>query len=235
MPQPVMTFWEHVQHLRNRLLWGLGAWILATVLGYALFPVIHQELVQVLGEGLYATALGEGFVTRFRIAFLVGLLLSLPVFVVALVSFVFPALTRHEQWVVLLASLAVNLLFIGGLLFSYRMILPLSVAFLKSPEFSPPHLTRIIGYASFVGFVFQVLLAFGLVFQFPVLLLALLRLKLVRRHNLIRWFRYFVIAAFVLAAVITPPDVISQVMLALPLILLYLGCIGLAKLLGMGE
>ena len=220
-----MPFWDHVSELRRRVFVVLGAVALGAGAGYVLFPYFFDVVVGVIGEELYVTAITEGFLTRLRISVLIGVFVSLPVALFEVVLFVFPALVRRERMVLLLALAATFALFVLGVAYAYRSVLPISIAFLKSREFFPEDLNRIISYSQFVTFFFQFLIGFGLCFQFPVVLLVLMKLDVFTVTALRRFFKYFAALAFALAAIITPPDVVSQILLAVPLLLLYGLCL----------
>ncbi len=221
-----MPFWDHVVELRNRILVVLVCTLVFSVVGYLVFPWFFRQIAEVLGEDLYATKITEGFATRLRVAVLIGSIASIPMFLFELVLFVVPALTGREKTFMLLSLLATFALFVFGVAFAYRAVLPASITFLKSREFFPDSVGRLVSYGTFITFFFQFLLGFGLCFEFPVVIVLLLKLGVVRVRMLVAWFKYFVIAAFAVSAVITPtPDVVTQSMLALPMVGLYGLCI----------
>jgi sec-independent protein translocase protein TatC len=225
-----MPFWDHVSELRRRVFVVLGAVAVGAGAGYVLFPYFFDIVVGVIGEDLYVTAITEGFLTRLRISILIGVFFSLPVALFEAVLFVFPALVRRERAVLLLALGATFALFVLGVAYAYRSVLPISIAFLKSREFFPEDLNRIISYSQFVTFFFQFLIGFGLCFQFPVVLLVLMKLDVFTVAALRRFFKYFAALAFGLSALITPPDVVSQILLAVPLLVLYGLCLAIGAI-----
>ncbi len=230
-----MSFWGHLLELRRRILVVVGFVAVFSVAGYLLFPYFFALVSEVIGEQLYATTIAEGFMTRLRIAVLLGMFLSLPVLLFQIMLFVFPALQRREKRFVLVLLVSTFLLFLGGVLYAYKSVLPVSVRFLKSGIFFPERVNRLISYRQFITFFFQFLLGFGVCFQFPVVLLALMKLGLFGVRALVRNFKYFVIGAFLFAAIITPPDMVSQILLALPMISLYALCILVGMLFRIGT
>jgi sec-independent protein translocase protein TatC len=230
-----MSFWDHIFELRRRIITVLIFLILFSFVGYYLFPYLVKMMIEVLKEELYATLITEGFLTRLKVSVIIGAILTIPVFLFEILAFILPALTKKEK-IFILSAVSISLvLFILGVIFSYKIVLPFSISYLKSSEFFPEHVKRIISYEKFISFFFQFLLAFGLCFEFPVILLALLKLGVIKFSFLIKNFRFFIVAIFIIAAVLTPPDVQSQILMAVPLILLYLLTILIAKIFKLGK
>ena len=230
-----MTFKEHVLELRKRLFWVLIVIIIFSVLGYFAFPYFFDFLLSILSEDLYATKIYEAFLTRLRIAVLLGLLVSIPFLLYQILAYIIPGLEKKERILVFSLLLSSFLLFLGGVYFAVQVVMPLSMDFLKSRDFFPTSLNRLISYESFILFFFQFLVAFGLCLQFPVVLLLLLYYKVIRRDKMIKFFKFFVAIALIASAILTPPDVISQLMLTAPMIVLYLICIIVAKAFKWGK
>ncbi|MCX7028702.1 MAG: twin-arginine translocase subunit TatC [Spirochaetes bacterium] len=230
-----MPFWGHVYELRRRVLVVAAALAVFSVAGYVVFPMIFDVISQTLTEDLYVTALTEGFVTRLRIAVLIGAFLALPILVFEVAAFIFPALSRRERRFMLLLLLSSFILFVGGMAFGFQSVLPISIRFLRSETFFPQNLHRLLSYQDFISFLFTFLLGFGLCFEFPVVLLFLLKVRILSLRIMIRSFRWFLIVILTVAAIMTPPDVVSQLMLALPMIVLYLLCILIGKLMRLGA
>jgi sec-independent protein translocase protein TatC len=192
---------------------------------YVVFPKLFSYVSETIDEVMYSTRITEGFVTRLRVSFLIGLLFSLPALLFQIVLFLFPALKTKEKGFLLGTLICTFLLFLGGVYFAYGTVLPISIAFLKSREFYPEDVGRLISYQYYVTFFFQFLLGFGLCFQFPVAITLLVRWGFVSVGKLVRFFKYFVITAVVISAIITPPDIVSQIMLTVPMLILYGLCI----------
>ncbi len=229
-----MTFQQHILELRKRLFYVLISVLIFGVAGYFAFPYFFDFIHSVLSEELFVTKVYEGFLTRFRIALLVGLFLSIPLLLYQIMAYILPALTRKEKAVLIVTFISSFLLFCGGIFFSIKYVLPISITFLKSTTFFPQNLNRIISYDSFILFFFQFVFAFGLCLQFPIVLLILMNYQIVTRKGLLKFFKYFIALALLVAGIMTPPDVVSQVMLTLPLIFLYLLSILIAKIVKWG-
>lgn len=229
-----MPFWDHVYELRNRLLFVIAFIGILSVGGYFLFPLFIKFLNPIIGEDLYVTAITEGFLMRIEVSFLCGIFLSLPILFSQISFFLTPALNNKQKAGLVIALIAALLLFIGGVFFAFSTVLPLSLAFLKSPEFNPPNVNRIISFSSFIKFFFQFLIGFGLFFEFPVALMFLMKAKVTNPAILMQNSKFLIPVIFLVSAVLTPPDVVSQVMLATPMLVLYFLCILVGKIFRMG-
>ncbi len=227
-----LPFQGHLEELRRRLLVVVGAAVLLSVFGYWAYPKVYSFIGSIVGEKLFLSKVYEGFFIRLKVGVLVGVFLTIPIFLYQAFAYILPALERREK--MMLSALLVSSLglFIGGVAASIRVVLPLSIRVLRSSSFNPDDVSRIISYDSFVMFVFQFAVAFGACLQFPIVIMILLYYKIVSTAMLIRFSRYFVVVALLVAGILTPtPDMISQVMLAVPLIALYFLCISIAKIL----
>lgn len=230
-----MPFLEHLRELRRRLAWCVLGAAAGSVLGIVFYPDYIPWLIAPFGEELILRQIEQGFVLRLKVGMYAGLILAFPLAVYHVVVFVLPALTGRERRLLgwLLGS-SLLLLGAGGAI-GYRYILPVSIAFLKSRDFLPPGTRLLLDYESSLMFVLQVILAFLALFQLPLVLLVLLAAGVLRRRWLWRMQRYVIVVVFIVAAILTPPDVASQIGLALPLILLYYLTILVAKILHFGE
>ncbi len=238
-----MTFLEHAEELRRRVIVSLAAAAVAAGVCYALHESILDLLLAPLepirarlGEQqLYATSLFEGFLVRVKVALLAGVVVSLPVHGYNVVRFVFPALQPRERRVIA-GSLAVSLALVcAGFLYGYYRVVPLSVEFLTGPGFVPERVGLLLSYDRNVFYLLQLLLVFALVFQMPVVLLLLLRAGVVTRRGLLRFSRFAIVGMFALAALVTPPDVVSQISLALPMVGMFFLTILIARIFRLGE
>ena len=184
---------------------------------------------------LFINSLFEGFLVRVKVALIAGAVVSLPVHLYNVVRFVFPGLMRRERRAVTVALAASSVLLLAGFFYGYYNVIPLSVRFLVSSGFIPDGVGLLLNFQRTVFVVFQFVLVFLLVFQLPIVLVVLMRTGVVSRRTLLRTSRYAVVAIFALAAVVTPPDVVSQVSIAVPMIGMFFLSILVAKLLGFGA
>ncbi len=214
---------SHFTELRKRLLIAAAAWVAASIIAYPFSGWILDRLLEPLGSispAVYFTAPADAFMVRFRIALTAGVLIASPVILGQLWMFVSPALYRKEKKIVLPLVLVISLFFVVGALFAFFLVLPPTLQFLmgyETPRLKP--LITIEEYASFAG---GFVLAFGVAFNLPVAVALLSFAGLVRHAQLVAWRKYVVVFLFFAAAVLTPsPDVVSQLMLGVPLVLLY--------------
>jgi sec-independent protein translocase protein TatC len=229
-----MAFWDHIFELRRRLIRLVIFIVLLSIIGYYIFPSIVKILISILKDQLYVTEITEGFIIRLKMSVIIGAFLSIPVLLFEILSFILPALTKKEKVIILTTTILSFFLLIFGIVFSYQFVLPTSIKFLK--YFTQQNVQQIISYQKFIMFFFKFIFAFGLCFQFPIILLLLLKLGVMKFSFLTKNFRYFIVAIFVLAMLITPsPDIQSQILLAIPLLILYLLTIIIAKIFKLGA
>jgi sec-independent protein translocase protein TatC len=229
-----MPFQKHLLELRRRLVMALASVLLFSAAGYIVFPYFYDFIQSILSEELFATKIHEAFLTRVRIALLLGLFLSLPVIFYQVIAYILPAFDKKGKVFALVLLFSSFVLFCGGILFSLEYVMPITVRFLRARRFFPSGLSRIISYENFILFFFQFILAFGICLQFPVVLLLLLKFKIIKYERLVKSIKIFIPAALLLSGILTPPDLVSQIMLTAPLVFLYVLCIVIAKILKWG-
>ncbi len=238
------TFVGHLGELRTRIVISVVAWIVGAVLCYLVYDDLLTFLMEPFrgiasatetNETLFVHSLTEGFLTRLKISILAGLVASLPLHMYNVIGFVFPGLKRSEQRVFLVSLVVSFVLVVASVYYSYYQIVPLSVGFLTSNGFVPHDVGLLLGYGNSVFFVLQFLFVTLVVFQLPIVLEVSMILKIVKRKVLLRMSRFIIVAVFALSAVLTPPDFVSQIAIALPLIALYFITLIVAKLFRFGE
>ena len=215
----------HLLELRSRLLRGVIA-VLAVFLGLMpfasqLYERFSSPILAKLPSGsqLQAIDVAGGFFIPIKLAFLAALLLSMPFLIYQAWAFVAPGLYQSEKKLARPILLAAVALFYIGCAFAWFLVLPMVFGFLAM--FTPDTVTMIPDVARYLDFVLVILLAFGLSFELPVAVVILVVLGVVTPAQLREARGYVVVGVFILAAIITPPDVVSQLMLAIPLCLLY--------------
>jgi sec-independent protein translocase protein TatC len=237
-----MPLLNHLLELRRRLIYALVAFTLASLLCYQFARDIYAFLVKPLAEVLHGenrrliyTGLTEAFFTYMKLALFAGGFLSFPVIAAQIWMFVAPGLYKNEKKAFLPFLVATPVLFLTGAAFVYYFVIPVAWKFFAGFEsFSPQNNGLPIQLEARVGeylsLIMTLIFAFGFCFQMPVLLTLLARVGLVNAQSLADKRRYAIVGIFVIAAILTPPDILSQVMLALPLLLLYEISVFLVKL-----
>jgi sec-independent protein translocase protein TatC len=229
-PQPLL---HHLLELRQRLIYALIGFFCAFILCYAyaeeIFQFLAQPLATLLREKgprrLIYTGLTEAFLTYIKVAAFAAAFLSFPVVAFQLWMFIAPGLYRKERKVFIPLLIATPVLFLIGAAFAYYIIFPAAYAFFLSFEIPgstgqlPIQLEAKVN--EYLSFVMRLVFAFGISFELPVLLTLLANVGMVSSQGLIAKWRFAVVGIFVIAAVITPPDMLSMIGLAIPLIVLY--------------
>ena len=228
-----MPLIEHLIELRNRLLWSIGALVVGFVLCYLVAEEMYRFLVQPLadlmegqpGRRMIYTALHEAFFTQLKVAFFGSVCLTFPIVAGQLWIFVAPGLYKQERRAFLPFLLATPVLFVMGAALVYYLIFPLAWQFFISFETPASAGTLAIVMEpkvnEYLSLVMKLIFAFGLSFQLPVVLMLMARAGMVTSKGLAEKRKYAVVLTFATAALLTPPDVISQIGLGVPILLLY--------------
>lgn len=220
-----LPFTAHLEELRDRLV----KCFVAVGIGFAgsyffkekLFDILVKPLVDVMdqGETLIYTGLPEAFFTFLKVSFLAGLIVASPVIIYQFWMFVAPGLYTKEKKLLLPIVFLSSFFFIGGSLFGYFVVFPYGFQFFLG--FATETIRPLPSMKEYLAFSSKLLLAFGLVFELPLVITFLARLGIVSVDFLKKNRKYAMLLFFVGAAIITPPDVVTQIMMAIPLMILY--------------
>jgi sec-independent protein translocase protein TatC len=218
---------DHLLELRKRLLLSLLALAVAFAgcfyFAKPIFAFLVQPLVHAGQKKVVYTQLFDAFFVEIKVAFFAAMMLAFPVIANQLWQFVAPGLYRNEKRALLPFLLATPVLFLSGAALAYYVAIPLALHFLLGFQGNLGGIQQeaLPAVGNYLSFVMQFLFGFGLAFLLPILLMLLERAGIVTRKQLISARRYAIVGAFAISAVLTPPDIGSQLMLAVPLIILY--------------
>lgn len=222
---PEDSFLSHLIELRDRLIRALGAILIVFICVFPwakeLYALLAQPLLASLPKGgqMIATDVVGVFLVPMKVALMVAFLIALPVVLYQAWAFVAPGLYTHEKKLVGPLILASVLLFFAGMAFAYFLVFPAVFGFMASV--APEGVAWMTDIEKYLSFVLTTFMAFGVTFEVPVIVIVLVRMGVVSIAKLKEIRPYVIVGAFVIGAIFTPPDVISQVMLAVPLWLLY--------------
>ena len=221
------SFISHLIELRTRLLKAVGAVLLIFIALFlypgasAIYDVLAQPMLAALPQGtrMIATGVITPFMVPLKVTLLAAFVIALPVVLYQAWAFVAPGLYKHEQRLALPLILSSTLLFLAGMAFCYFVVFRTVFHFIAG--FAPQSITPAPDIEAYVSFVITMFVAFGITFEVPVAVILLVKAGIVTVEKLRAARGYVVVGAFIIAAVVTPPDVLSQFMLAVPLCLLF--------------
>ena len=220
-----IPFTGHLEELRKRLVACFIAIGIGFVISYGfkekLFDILSHPLISVMGadDKLIFTGLPEAFFTYLKVAFLSGFMLAAPVVLYQFWMFVAPGLYKKEKRLLVPIVLLSSVFFVGGALFGYFIVFPFGFKFFLG--FASETIQALPSMKEYLSFSAKLLLAFGLVFELPLVITFLAKLGIVSVDFLKKNRKYALILFFAGSAILTPPDVVTQIMMALPLMLLY--------------
>ncbi len=225
MSEQTESFISHLVELRDRLLRAVAAVVIVFIclMPWAadIYDLLARPLMIALPEGtkMIATGVVTPFFVPIKVTMMVAFLIALPYVLYQAWAFVAPGLYAHEKRLGLPLIIASTVLFVLGMAFCYTFVF--GVVFHFIAEFAPKSITPAPDIEQYLSFVLTMFTAFGVTFEVPVVVIVLVRFGLVTIEKLKEARPYVIVGAFVVAAVVTPPDVVSQLMLAIPLCLLY--------------
>ena len=219
------TFTEHLEELRSRLIKCIIAILIAFLCSYYfsedLFALLSYPLNKVLPEEskLIFTGLTDAFFTYFKVALIFGIFLSSPVILYQIYMFITPGLYANEKKYLIPFVFFSSILFIGGALFGYLVIFPIGFKFFLS--FATDEITALPSIKEYLTFSSKLLFSFGIIFELPLFTFFLTKLGLINYEQLSKNRRYAILLIFVSSAILTPPDVVTQILMSGPLLILF--------------
>ena len=225
MTNEKQPFLGHLEELRNRLIVcaiaiGIG-FVISYIFSKQLFSFLILPLTEVLpaDSHLIFTNLPEMFIAYIKVALIAGIILAIPVIFYELWMFLAPALYRREKGYLIPFVLFSSILFLVGSLFGYFVVFPYGFKFFIG--FATEDIQALPSVKQYFSFTIRLLLAFGVVFELPVVVFFMTKIGLITPDSMKRFRKFAILSSFILSAILTPPDVATQIMMALPIIILY--------------
>ena len=222
-----MTLMQHFSELRRRILWTALVFVLSFCFGWIVSPYVELFLTTPLlnawdDASLLYTGITDGLMIHFSLATLVALIITVPVLMWHIWAYIAPGLHRNEKQFLVPIFLLSPLLFVVGAAFAFYVLFPVVFKFFlemnESVDFPVVLLPAVTGY---LAFAIGLLKVFGIAFQMPLVLVGLNRTGLLQRKTVVQSRKYVIVLIFIVAAMLTPPDVVSQILLAVPMWLLF--------------
>ena len=220
-----IPFTDHLEELRSRLIVCIISVCVCFVICFAfkekLFDLLRMPMLEVMPEGetFIFTGVAEAFFTYIKVSFLASLLLASPIIIFEFWMFVAPGLYFHEKKVLLPIFFISGFFFVGGSLFGYFLVFPYGFKFFQG--FTSETIRFMPSVSEYLSFASKLLFAFGIVFELPIVITGMARMGIVTVPFLKANRKYALLIFFIGAAILTPPDVVTQIMMALPLMALY--------------
>lgn len=221
-----MPFLDHLEELRWRLVWSASAVLALSVLGFYLVSefdligILKEPITDLIPEGmLLFTSPTEPMMVTLKLSFIVGVILAMPIIVYHVWAFLSPALFEHEKKVIVPSLIGGLVLFSLGVAMAYWLVLPLGLRFLLG--FQTQALSPIITIGEYLRFATRLILAFGVIFELPLVSVILSALGIITPATLRRYRRHAIVGVALLSAILTPADVATMLLMMLPLVLLY--------------
>lgn len=212
------AFIQHLEELRRRIIWCIAFIIIVSFVSYSFVDKIIRYMAKPVGKLVFIEP-AEAFLAHIKLAIFCGLFISFPVILYHILAFVVPGLEPKERrYIFLFIPLGIALFFFGAA-FAFFVMVPFCIKFLAG--YGTEWLQPMISVGSYVSFFCAIILIFGAVFEVPVVVLFLTKLGIVNPLMLRRNRKYAILAIFIIAAIFTPPDVFSQIVMAVPLLILY--------------
>ncbi len=229
-----MTPVEHLSELRKRFFIIIIVALAGTITCYVYIDTIIDLLLKPVQklQFIYLTP-PELFLAYLKVAVVTGLIITSPIIFMQIWLFIRPGLRKKEKIYLVLSLFFGFFLFLLGGFFAYRVIIPMTIRFFVN--FQTPTIEPNFSFGSYISFISSILLAFGIVFELPILIIVLAKLKLISARTLKKFRKYIILVIFVVGAFLTPPDVISQILLAGPMIVLFEISIIIASFINKGD
>jgi len=213
-----LSYIEHLEELRRRIIFSLAVILVFSVVSYCKIDTVLAFVIKPVGKLVFIKP-AEAFFSRIKFSFWIGVFLSFPVILFQIWRFVSPALLSREKKFALKLVPFSYILFTVGVLFCFFIVIPFAAKYFLS--FQTDNIQSMLSMESYLSLVINFSLAFGLIFQMPIVIAVLVKLNIVTVEMLRKYRKYSILGIFIVAAIITPPDIVSQMMMAIPLLIIY--------------
>lgn len=236
-----MPLTAHLNELRKRLIICVAFITFSTVICYfnyspiANFFITPFKSVSIFGGSINVNTIYEGFFVKLKLSFISGVLFSIPILLYQFCRFILPGLKSNEKKWLFIILIISSCLSMTSTYMGYTIVFPYIVSFLLTNEFIPSNINVLLNYQQNLSYIISFLIGSLLIFQSPIILSILLAKNMITRKFLWKNSRWFILGIVIVSAMITPPDIISQLTLSIPLILCYFSCILIAKFMKWGH
>lgn len=236
-----MPLTHHLDELRKRIITCLLTILFLSIIGFMFYTPISALFIAPFEPGLTngatmnVNSIYEGFFVKLKLSCLAGVIGSLPIIIYQICRFITPGLKSGEKKWLLIAIFASSILSIGSTYLGYTIIFPYVVTFLLNSAFIPEDINVLLNYQQNLSYIISFLIGGIIIFQSPIVLTVCLAKNIMTRKFLWHNARWFIVGIITTSAMVTPPDIFSQISLSVPLIICYFFCIGLAKIMAWGE
>lgn len=215
-----LTIVGHLTELRNRIIYMAAALIITVFISYSFSETIVKDMIGIMPEISFVfISPAELLLSYIKIAVILGLFIASPFLILQIWLYVSPGLQKKERKTIVFSLIFGSVFFLLGAMFAYLIVLPLILKFFM--DFRIEGIEEMISFSSYLSLVVNTVLSFGIIFELPSIMVIFTRLGILRVSFLRKNRKYMILVIFILAAALTPPDVISQTLLALPMILLF--------------
>lgn len=223
-----MGYLDHLNELRKRILFAFIYFIVSVIIGFVVAnPII--EWLKPTELDWHTFALGDALGVYIKLATLIGFTLSLPFFLYQIWAFVRPGLKRNEQKLALRFIPAATFLFLIGLAFGYLILFPMIIQFMVNIT-EAAGATMLLGLQQYFGFLFGIVVPISILFELPIIIMFLTRLRIINPGRLRKFRKFAYLLLVIVATIITPPELITEILVAIPLLLLYEVSVLLSKM-----
>ena len=237
-----MPILEHIRELRNVIITSIIAFVVACVAAFILsnqiiniFTEPFTKVDSMVEKTLVVSSIAEGFVAQLKITVIGGFILSIPIHIFGIVRFIFPGLTGREKRIVM-SFLILSLIFIiAGAYMVYFKLIPMAISFLTNPFFVPGSVGFLLNYQTNIFYLLTFMLWAVLALQIPLIMEILLAMNVLKRRQVWKATRFIIVGCFIISAIVTPPDIASQLGVAVPLVSFYFLALLIARIFKFGE